>query len=212
MKYSAVIVAAGKGSRMQLGYNKVYAPLADGRAILAHTMDVFAKDEDCTQIVVVTEPEAFLHMRQGQWPSKTVVAAGGRTRQESVNNGLMAVKEEIVMIHDGARPYLDRDSLAALKRVMETEQAACLAVPCKDTIAVVKDGYIAEALDRNVLRAAQTPQVFRTELIRKCMFRSLQENYTGTDDCSLVMKWSDVRIAVVEGSYTNKKITTPEDL
>lgn len=212
MKYSVVIVAAGKGSRMKLGYNKVYAPLPNGKAILAETMSIFQQDEDCTEIIVVTEPETFLHMTKGHWPSKVVVASGGATRQESVSHGLMAVKEDIVMIHDGARPYLDKDSLSALKKTMETEEAACLSMPCKDTIAVVKDGYIYQALDRSTLCAAQTPQVFRTSLIMQCMRKAVQEHFVGTDDCSLVMKWSQAKIAVVEGSYANKKITTPEDL
>lgn len=212
MKYSAVIVAAGRGSRMNLGYNKVYAPLADGRTILQHTMGVFLDDPDCTQIVVVTEADDFSEMIRGIWPARTVLVSGGATRQESVSNGLMAVKEQMVMIHDGARPYLPAECLAALKEAMASEQAACLMVPCKDTISIVRDGYIAETLSRSELRAAQTPQVFATDLIRACMRQAMRDGYTGTDDCSLVRRYSGAAIRAVDGSYANFKITTPEDL
>ena len=212
MKYSAVIVAAGKGSRMGLGYNKVYAPLGDGRSILMHTIEVFQKDAECTQIVVVTEANDFQKMICGSWPKKVVLAKGGASRQESVYHGLLAVKEDVVMIHDGARPYVRQENLDALKNVLANHKAACLMVPCKDTISVVEDGYIVKALDRSTLRAAQTPQVFETNLILSCIKQAFEEGFVGTDDCSLVLRFSDEKICVVEGGYENIKITTREDL
>ena len=212
MKYSVVIVAAGKGSRMGLGYNKVYAPLEDGRTILQHTMEVFQKDVECTQIVVVTEADDFHKMTGGTWPKKAVLAKGGASRQESVYHGLLAVKEDVVMIHDGARPYVKQENLDALKDALLHHKAACLMVPCKDTISVVEDGYIVKALNRSTLRAAQTPQVFKTNLILSCMKQAFEDGFTGTDDCSLVLRYSDEKITVVEGSYENIKITTREDL
>lgn len=212
MRYSAVIVAAGTGSRMGLGYNKVYAPLGDGRSILMHTIEVFQKDAECTQIVVVTEANDFQKMICGSWPEKVVLAKGGVSRQESVFHGLLAVKEDVVMIHDGARPYVKQENLQALKEAMVSHKAACLMVPCKDTISVVEDGYIVNALDRSTLRAAQTPQVFETDLILACMKQAFAQGFTGTDDCSLVLRFSKEKICVVEGSYENIKITTREDL
>lgn len=212
MKYSTVIVAAGRGSRMHLGYNKVYAPLSDGRTILQHTMDLFLADPDCAEIVVVTEVEQFAQMCGDSWPAHTVVVSGGESRQESVANGLSAVTEKMVLIHDGARPYLPSGCLAALKKAMEKEKAACLMVPCKDTISIVRGGFIAGTLERSELRAAQTPQAFATDLILSCIHQAEQEGFSGTDDCSLVSRYSNVKIRAVEGSYANFKITTPEDL
>lgn len=213
MKYSALIVAAGSGTRMQLGYNKVFAKLPDGRTILETTIDVFLQDEDCGQIVVVTDASEFRRFYPKRIDGKIVICQGGSTRQESVNNGLQAVICDLVFIHDGARPFLDQESLGRLKKAMETEDAALLCVACKDTIKKAdENGYIVETYERSTLRSAQTPQAFRTELIMECMRKAFEDGYTGTDDCSLAERYSDVKIKAVEGSYSNFKVTTPEDL
>ena len=213
MKYSALIVAAGSGSRMNLGYNKVYARLKDGRTIVETTVDVFLNDPDCGQIVVVTDPGEFRKNYTKRHDGRIVLCQGGSTRQESVNNGLAAVMLDTVMIHDGARPFLDQDSLNRLKNAMETEDAALLCVACKDTIKKADDnGYIVETYERSTLRSAQTPQAFRTSVIMDAMEKAIADGYTGTDDCSLVERYSSVRIKAVEGSYGNFKVTTPEDL
>ena len=211
MQYSVIIPAAGKGTRMGLGYNKAYYRMQDGRTILEHTAEIFASDSDCREIVIVTDPEEY-ETEIGAIEGKIKVTSGGSSRQESVYSGLKEVTSDYVMIHDGARPYLSQECLHALKQAMEVEDAACLTVPCKDTIKVVNGGYIVKTIERAAIAAAQTPQAFRTELIRYCMKQAIEEGYTGTDDCSLVERYSDVRIKVVEGSYANLKITTPEDL
>ena len=212
MKYSALIVAAGSGSRMGLGFNKVYAKLPDGEMILEKTIHVFMQDEECAQVVLVTDPHEYEERINKRFDGRIVICNGGATRQESVHNGLAAVISPVVMIHDGARPYLSQDNLHDLKQAMETEQAALLTVPCKDTIKKVIDGYVVETYDRSTLAAAQTPQVFRTELIMNCMEQAVRDGYTGTDDASLVEKYSNVKVKAVTGSYANCKITTPEDL
>ena len=213
MKYTAVIVAAGSGTRMKLGYNKVYAKMRDGRTILNHTMDVFRADKDCIQIVVVTESLAYYQNMEGDWPGLITLAKGGKTRQESVRNGLLAAIGEYVMIHDGARPYLDQKSLKRIKKALTTDDAVLLTVPCKDTIKKIDaEGYVELTYDRSTLAAAQTPQAFKTSLLMECMAKAEQAKFTGTDDCSLVEAFSDVRVRTVEGSYANIKITTPEDM
>jgi 2-C-methyl-D-erythritol 4-phosphate cytidylyltransferase len=212
MEYSALIVAAGSGSRMGLGFNKVYAKLKDGQTILERTIGVFLRDPDCKEIIVVTDPEEYRKRIPARSIGRIVLCSGGKTRQESVNCGLQAVTQPIVMIHDGARPYLSLKNLANLKTAMETEKAALLMIPCKDTIKKVVNGYVEETYDRTTLAAAQTPQVFDTELILDCMERAIEEGFTGTDDTSLVEKYSNVKVKMVEGSYENIKITTPEDL
>ena len=213
MKYTALIVAAGSGTRMKLGYNKVYALMRDGRTILNHTMDIFRADKDCIQIVVVTEALTFYQNMEGSWPGMITIAKGGKTRQESVKNGLQAVLADYVMVHDGARPYLDEKSLKRIKKALKENDAVLLSVPCKDTIKKIdEDGYIEMTYDRSTLCAAQTPQAFRTELLTECMRSAEEAGFTGTDDCSLVEAFSDTRVKTVEGSYANIKITTPEDM
>ena len=213
MRYTAVIVAAGSSTRMKLGYNKVYAKMRDGRTILNHTMDVFRSDKDCIQIVVVTEALTYYQNMEGDWPGLITLAKGGKTRQESVRNGLLAAIGEYVMIHDGARPYLDQKSLKRIKKALKTDDAVLLTVPCKDTIKKIDaEEYVELTYDRSTLAAAQTPQAFKTSLLMECMEKAIQAKFTGTDDCSLVEAFSDVRVRTVEGSYANIKITTPEDM
>ena len=211
MFYTALIVAAGSGSRMNLGYNKVYCNLGT-KTVLERTMEGFLDDQRCRQIVIVTDPEQFRKRIKHCFSGRVVLVSGGKTRQESVAHGLEAVISDVVLIHDGARPFLDRESLDRIVETMETEQAACLTAACTDTIKQVKKGYIQKTLDRKVLVQAQTPQAFRTDLILKCMRKAIQEKFTGTDDCMLVEKYGEVKVKAVQGSYGNVKITTPEDL
>ena len=197
MNYSAIIVAAGSGTRMHLGYNKVYYRFRDGRTILEHTISVFAADDDCRQMIVVSEPETF-HKEIVLNDPRISVVAGGSSRQESVSHGLALAKEDVVLVHDGDA---------------SVGPAACLMVPVKDTIKRVEEGKIVETYPRQLLYAAQTPQAFRTDLLRQCMEEALKNGFTGTDDCSLVEHFRrDIAIRAVEGSYENRKITTPEDL
>lgn len=211
MRYSVIIVAAGSGTRMLLGYNKVYYRMQDGKTILEHTMRLFLEDVECREMIIVTDSARYIeeiHLFEG----RIVLVQGGFSRQESVANGLYAVTEDIVMVHDGARPYLSKEDLTALKQAMKTEQAACLAVPVKDTIKQISGDYILNTPFRETLVAAQTPQAFQTKLLLSCMKKAEKSGYTGTDDCSLVERFSDARIRLVKGNYGNRKITTPEDL
>ena len=214
MNYSAVIVAAGQGRRMNLGYNKVYYRFPDGETVLAKTMKVFEQDPRCKQIIVVTQKEDFIYyMKDVDARGSLVVVEGGDTRQQSVQNGLMAVSEEFVFIHDGARPYVDQASLDRLCDCLETHDACLLTVPCKDTIKRVdQNGQVIETLVRSELIQAQTPQCFKTELILDAYRKASKTGVQVTDDASVVELMSDVPVIAVEGSYSNIKITTPEDI
>ena len=210
MRYSVIIVAAGNGSRMKLGYNKVYYRM-DEKTILEHTMRLFLDDTACRELIIVTDSCQYVK-EVGIFDGRIVLVQGGSTRQESVARGLHAVTEKIVMVQDGARPYLSFAELKALKDVMRTERAACLAVEVKDTVKQVCGAYVSKTIPRETLVAAQTPQVFDTALLIHCMHQAKHNGFVGTDDCSLVERFSDVRIRLVKGRYTNRKITTPEDL
>ncbi len=211
MKYSVIIVAAGSGSRMNLGYNKVYHPLDGNKTILEVTMKQFEEDKNCKQIVVVTNGADY-YQKIKKYCGKIVIVDGGETRQESVYNGLFAVTEEVVFVHDGARPYISKDCLNRLNDKMKQVDAAILAIPCKDTIKMTIDGRVEKTLERERLIQAQTPQAFKTTLLRESYQKAMFANVQGTDDASIVEEFGNVDVHVVDGDYRNKKITTIEDI
>lgn len=212
MQYSVIIVAAGKGSRMGLGFNKVFARLEDERTILEHTISVFDSDKECTQIIVVTNEQDYRHYVHSTFTKPIEITHGGANRQDSVANGLALVSNRYVMVHDGARPYVSLKNLLDLKTAMLDYKGAVLMVPVKDTIKVVKDGEIVSTPDRSTLMAAQTPQMFETEVLKQCMEKAEEVHFTGTDDSSFVERFSEYPVKAVSGDYSNFKITTKEDL
>ena len=214
MKYSTVIVAAGSGTRMHLGYNKVYAPLADRRTVLEHTMDVFLQDEDCVQIIVVTDAYEYKEKITGRWPGKILIAKGGASRQESVANGLMAVLADYVLIHDGARPFLTGEMIDRCIEGAVKNGAAVAAVPSKDTVKLSdENGFVSETPDRNYVWTIQTPQAFSYPLVLKAHEEMYRQGLLGlTDDASVVERTTGIKVKLVEGSYRNIKITTQEDM
>lgn len=212
MNYSALIVAAGKGTRMGLGYNKMFYMLKGGKTVLEQTMELFLNDEQCKQIVIVTNRTDMPKIVKSNESGKIVSVNGGDTRQESVFNGLMAVKEDVVLIHDGARPWLQRPLVDRLLSAMETEKAAILAVKVKDTIKKVVGNYIERTVNRDDHVLAQTPQAFHTTFILDCYQKAFALGIEATDDAQIVEMCSEQRVRVVEGSYANIKITTQEDV
>ena len=211
MDYSAIILCAGKGSRSGLGYNKMLYRFGD-KTVYEMTMEIFLNDVACKQIIVVTKEDEINDLKKLISSKKIDYIYGGKERQDSVYNGLQIVNQKYVLIHDGARPYLKQENIDDLLQCLVNNDACLLMVPVKDTIKVCQDGIIVETLPRATLMQAQTPQAFKSELIRECYQRGKDENYLATDDASLVEKFMDVDVKVVIGSYENIKITTPEDL
>ncbi len=212
MDYSVLIVAAGRGERMGLGYNKVFYMLKEGTTILDTTLELFLRDQRCKQIVIVTNQDEITLAMKKREIGRIVHVAGGETRQISVHNGLMAVTEDVVLIHDGARPWCPIHCVDHLLDAMETEDAAILAMPVKDTIKEVEDGYIVRTIERSRLFQAQTPQAFKTPLILEACKLAEIENKKVTDDAQMVEMYTRTRVKIVEGSYTNIKVTTKEDI
>ena len=214
---TAVIVAAGKGRRMGTEVSKQFLPLC-GKEILAHSVEKFERAEKIRDIVLVTGEDSLLDVRdmaqEYGWKKIVSVVAGGKERQDSVWNGLQAVSAdtEIVLIHDGVRPFVTED---ILNHSIETavEMGGCVAgVPAKDTIKVCNGENIAVATpDRSTLWQIQTPQTFRKELILQAYQKAKAEGFAGTDDASLA-EYSGCPVKVIMGSYRNIKITTKEDL
>ena len=208
MDYSCVIVAAGKGSRMNLGYNKVYYML-DDKCILEHTIKAFKDDSDCKEIIVVCDIDDFkAHIKDDD----VILVNGGATRSDSVYNGLQKVSYEYVMIHDGARPYVSSKILDDTKQCLSKHNACVAMVDCKDTIKKVVDNKVVKTYVRSTLKNAQTPQSFKTSMIIEAYQKAIADNFVATDDASIYEVYGKDDVYVIEGSYDNIKITTIDDI
>lgn len=222
-KHTAIVLAAGKGTRMQSQVAKQYL-LIKGKPVLYYSLKAF---EDCPfidEIILVTGEEEKEYCRREivekyGFLKVAHLAAGGKERYESVYRGLLAAKEcAYVYIHDGARPFVTGDMLERLK----TEAAECKAcvagMPVKDTIKISdENGYIADTPKRSLVWQIQTPQVFSYELVFTA-YQRLFADPVGmkkrqiTDDAMVVEEMTDTKVKLTQGSYRNLKITTPEDL
>lgn len=212
MKYSVVIPCAGMGKRMGLGYNKLLYT-HQGQTVIEKTVNIFKQDDKCSQIIIVISKDDEDSMNEMfKNVHKVELTFGGKERQDSVYQGILKVKEDYVLIHDGARPFLKQKSIDDLLECLNEHSACLLMVKAKDTLKVVENGKVVNTLDRDSIMHAQTPQAFRTDLIKSVHELSQINNILGTDDASLVELLSDEDVYVVEGDYDNIKITTIEDL
>ncbi len=217
-KVSAVIVAAGKGTRMKTEINKQYLLLGN-KPVLAHTIEAFENSGCISEIIVVineNDNDFFIDLVQKPYSFKKIIAVakGGEDRQQSVFNGLCHVSpdSDIVVVHDGARPFVTGDIIQRSVDVAAHDGAACVGVPVKDTIKKVKENLIVEYTpDRSFLWTIQTPQSFRREILLEAHNRAALNGFRGTDD-SVLAERLGYRVRMVMGSYTNIKITTAEDL
>ncbi|NNU85114.1 2-C-methyl-D-erythritol 4-phosphate cytidylyltransferase [Geobacillus sp. BMUD] len=215
MKYEAIVLAAGQGKRMNAGMNKQFLELG-GEPLIVRTLKVFDGDERCAGIVLVVNPaerHRFEQLLERHRIRKVMAFAnGGRERQHSVYNGLQALQgEEIVLIHDGARPFVRVHHLHELVNAAVQYGAAIPAVRVKDTIKKANGLFVEQTIDRSSLWAVQTPQAFRLSLIMEAHEAAKQAGYLGTDDASLVERIGKP-VKIIEGDYRNIKLTTPEDL
>jgi len=214
---TAVVPAAGQGSRMKSGVKKQFIMLQD-KPVLVHTLEIFEKCSLVSDVIVVITPgEEDYCRRMIQEYGLTKVArvvTGGPERLHSVALGLDHVSKscDIVAVHDGARPLLLLSNLIEVLCAVPEHDGALLAVPVKDTIKeITADQIVKRTLDRSILWAAQTPQVFKKEVLSYVYAKALEQGLTGTDDASLAEHFG-FTIKIVPGSYENIKITTPEDL
>ena len=214
---SVVIVSAGRGSRMKADINKQFLKLQN-KEVIAHTIDKFYNNENIGEIIVVVredEAEFFKINIIEKYGYKNIkIAFGGSERQDSVYNGLKMVDEncKIVLIHDGARPFVNNETIDSAIESAKENKCVIVGVPVKDTIKVIdENNNVCDTPDRSTLWSIQTPQVFEYSLIMKAHEKAREDNYYGTDD-SMLMEYFGQKVKVVEGSYNNIKITTPEDL
>jgi 2-C-methyl-D-erythritol 4-phosphate cytidylyltransferase/2-C-methyl-D-erythritol 2,4-cyclodiphosphate synthase len=218
MKTIAIIPAGGAGKRLKAHVAKQYLFL-DHMPVLVHTLKVFQKSKVIDNIILALPPDDLVSVWQELidkygLTKVTTIVAGGKTRQDSVNNGLAAINEkcDVVVIHDAVRPFVTQELIIQVVAAAKTAGAASSGVKAKDTIKETKkDNIVAATIPRQNLWLTQTPQAFKFELLKEAYKSAYDEKFYGTDDASLVERIGK-KVKMIEGSYENIKITTSEDL
>ncbi|GKV68464.1 2-C-methyl-D-erythritol 4-phosphate cytidylyltransferase [Sporosarcina sp. NCCP-2716] len=215
MDYTVMMPAAGSGTRMGAGQNKLFLKLA-GKTILGHTLTVFEEDPWCAGIILAVKdserPVIEAIIRDSAITKVKALPAGGAERQDSVAACLEAHQEGgIVLVHDAARPFIARPVIHKLAESAAEHGAAVAGVKAKDTMKYVTDGQVEETADRERLWIIQTPQAFRYELLLDASRKARQEQFLGTDEATLAER-AGLPVHVVGSTYDNIKMTTPEDL
>jgi 2-C-methyl-D-erythritol 4-phosphate cytidylyltransferase len=216
-KNCALILAGGKGSRMGNPINKQYLNI-NGYPILYYTLKAFAQCNCINEIIVVVAEGEMDYCKEEiikkyNFSKVKAIVIGGKERQDSVLNGLKAMIDcEIVLIHDGARPFINESIIRNAVVFANLYGAAACGVEPKDTIKI-KDslGFSLETPERKMLFCVQTPQTFKYDLILDCHKKINKEGIKVTDDTMVVERYGN-KVYLYEGSYNNIKITTPEDL
>ena len=213
MKITAIIAAAGFGERFG---EKKQLKLLNGRPLLFHTIQPFIKSELISEILVVVPKDDVIQVdrefKSTLTSKKIGVISGGKTRQESVNNGLkISDKEsELICVHDGVRPFVTLSLIEKVIKASMEHDGAILAAPSSDTIKKIMGDQILETLPRETIWKAQTPQVFSKAALEEAIQIAIDENLEGTDESSILEKIG-YQIGFIEGSPLNIKITTKED-
>ena len=227
MKVAVILPAAGLGTRMgkgsaeKAGTSRKQFMLLEGSPILMHTVRKFAASPRVSEIVVALRAEDLewaSGMLAAEFPVDRVrVVEGGDSRQQSVQNALRSLRPDtdLVAVHDAVRPFIDLEIMHAVFDEAAATGAAIVAVPAVDTVKQVTRGTdhvkVRSTLPREKLVMAQTPQVFRYEIIQKAFQSAMLDGFTGTDESSLVERL-DIEVSVVPGSDRNIKITKPGDM
>lgn len=189
-----------------------------GVPMAIYSLRTLARVPDLTSIILVVAPDQQSRAnemvnRYRPWAIPIHLVSGGAERQDSVAAGLSLVEEtvDLVLVHDAARPFVPLSCITACIGAAAADGAAIVAMPARDTVKVVESGRIVRTLERGAIWLAQTPQGFRTPLLRDAYEQARQAGHTATDDATLV-EWFGAPVHVVEGHPVNRKITTPDDL
>lgn len=214
---TAIVLAAGQGSRMHSAVPKQFLNLK-GKPVLYYALSAF-QNSQVDRIIIVTGEDYMDYCRKEivqryGFDKVTDVLAGGKERYDSVEQGLRLTKDGIVLIHDGARPFVTQTMIQDSVEAAKAYGACTVGVPVKDTIKIVdQEGFGTETPDRRYLWQVQTPQTFQVSFIKEAYARmrnAKTENIT--DDTMLVERYCNIKVKILEGDYRNIKITTPEDM
>lgn len=211
--FDAIILIAGKGSRSGLKYNKVLYRI-DGKPIFKYSLETFLSCKDCRKVVLVVNKNEVDEIKDAIADldlSKIEIAYGGVLRQDSVASGVDKCGNKIVLIHDGARPLVEKKHIVDVYESALMYSSAVLAVKTIDTIKEYKNGKLT-TLNRESLWNIQTPQAVELKKFKTALKRASVENYIATDDVSLLEKYFEITPKIVNGLYRNIKLTTMEDL
>lgn len=203
MKYSAIIPCGGIGSRLNLGYNKILYKIND-KLLIERTIDNFILDEDCLEIVVVYQKDDYNLLNETIKHPKVKFVLGGACREESVYNGLKIASLDYVLIHDGARPNISKELIERIKDKLNEYECVIPTVKSKDAT------LINNAYHSNEILLIQTPQALKRELLIKAMEQVDLSKFK--DDGSIYSYVYKKEIGIVEGDYSNIKVTTVDDL
>ncbi len=221
-KFTAIVLSGGTGKRMQSDIPKQYLILKD-KPVLAHSLLAFEESKvDDIVIVCGAGDEEFIRkefvLKYGL-SKVSAICAGGAERYDSVYNGLKACPDsDYVLIHDGARPYLSVEVIQRNIDEVIKYDAVVTAVQSLDTVKIADDeGFVTSTPDRKNVYLMQTPQTFKYELAFDCYDKYINETKKGTsvkatDDAQVVEMFSDIKVKLIEGDYSNIKITVPKDL
>lgn len=212
MSNTAIILGAGNGTRMKIEKSKLLLEIG-GKTVIERSVEAFLKISDIDEIIVTLreeDVEAFSSLISDE---RVTFVIGGATRQKSVKNAILTIDDaELVIIHDGARPLIKTEDIEKTIRAARDFGAASLGVKVKDTIKVVDaDCFVESTPERSTLFSVQTPQIFNFSLYKKALEKAENENMDFTDDCQLI-EYMGHKVKMVEGSYSNIKITTAEDI
>lgn len=215
-KLGAVVVAAGSGLRMNMGVNKPYIEIG-GKKIIERILDTITSLEEVDKIILVIRKEDQAHIEEiiKNYETKIEFVYGKKTREESTLEGLLALDDtyDLVLTHDGVRPFASRGLFEKIIKEASGHKALITATKAKDTIKILNpDMTVRKTPDREFLYNVQTPQVYERKTLIELYQKYLESDYKITDDSQLFEIFTNEKVGVIEGEYTNIKITTPEDL
>lgn len=216
---TAIVLAAGQGKRMHSKIQKQFLEIG-GKPVLYYSLHCFQESPLIRDIILVTGEEMISYREQEivkkyGFSKVRKVTAGGKERYDSVYAGLLCCQDtDYVYIHDGARPFITEEMVQRGYEAVKRTNACVMGMPSKDTVKLAdSSGYVKETPDRKIVWNIQTPQIFSYDLIRGAYESIRKKDMTGvTDDAMVVEQETGTKILLVEGSYQNIKITTPEDL
>ena len=216
---TAIVLAAGQGKRMHSKIQKQFLEIG-GKPILYYSMECFQKSPLIQDIILVTGEDMISYcqseiVEKYGFTKVCKVTAGGKERYDSVYAGLLCCQDtDYVYIHDGARPFVTEEMIQRGYEAVKRTNACVMGMPSKDTVKLTDpSGYIKETPDRKIVWNIQTPQIFSYDLIRGAYESIRKKDMSNvTDDAMVVEQETGTKILLVEGSYQNIKITTPEDL
>ena len=219
MKNVAIVLAAGQGKRMKSKVQKQYLLIKE-KPVLCYTLSAFENSSLISEIILVTGKDEIAYCQKEivenyGFSKVQKIVAGGKERYHSVYEGIKAIETaDYVFIHDGARPFVDGEMIARVCDAVAEHKACVVGMPVKDTIKIADDaGFAEQTPDRRKVWQIQTPQTFEYQLIKGAYEKLLEDEPEGiTDDAMVVETMTDHKVKLVEGSYRNIKITTPEDL